>query len=74
MRLLRQACTQNEASTVTAPRRVEFGSTYTGAEMRPFDGRQGAMRAFTLPSLQNGQSVERVRPQLFGTSKPERRQ
>jgi hypothetical protein len=39
------------------------GSVYDGAELRPFTGRQGAMRAFELPSLVNGRVVPRAKPQ-----------
>lgn len=31
--------------------------TYTGAELRPYDGRPGAMDAYNLPSLQGGRRV-----------------
>lgn len=33
--------------------------TYDGAELRPFDGRPGAMDAYHLPSLRNGRRVRR---------------
>jgi hypothetical protein len=31
--------------------------TYTGAELRPYTGRPGAMDAYSLPSLQSGRRV-----------------
>ncbi len=37
------------------------GATYDGAELRPFDGRPGAMDAYGLPSLIAGQRVWRTR-------------
>jgi len=39
--------------------------TYNGAELRPFDGRPGAMDAFDLPSVVGGVPVERTRPALI---------
>jgi hypothetical protein len=41
-------------------------SGYDGRELQPFTGRPGAMRAFELPSIQNGERVERARPCLIG--------
>lgn len=36
---------------VVPPRRIDMrDGTYTGAELRPFTGRPGAMDAYTLPS------------------------
>jgi len=35
---------------------------YQGAELRPFEGRQGAMDAFKLPSLRGS---HRVQPQMY---------
>jgi hypothetical protein len=45
---------------------------YDGAELRPYTGRPGAMRAFELPSLVNGVRIERTRPALINAI-PERR-
>lgn len=42
---------------------------YNGAELRPFEGRPGAMDAFALPSLQAGKRVERKKPGLIMSSK-----
>ena len=42
---------------------------YTGEELRPFEGRPGAMDAFALPSLQAGKRVERKKPGLIMSSK-----
>lgn len=39
---------------------------YAGAELRPFDGRPGAMVAFSLPSLVDGQRVPRRAPVIIG--------
>lgn len=44
---------------------------YDGAELRPFDGRPGAMDAYSLPSLRDGQRYpyNGIRPQLVGSLK-----
>lgn len=39
---------------------------YLAPELRPYQGRPGAMDAFTLPSLVDGTAVERRRPMLIG--------
>jgi hypothetical protein len=49
------------------------GDSYAGAELRPFSGRPGAMRAFELPSLVDGQRVERRAPILIGRKPDVRR-
>lgn len=36
------------------------GKFYDGAELRPFEGRPGAMQAYSLPSRVQGKLVERV--------------
>ena len=41
------------------------GGTYSGAELKAFDGRPGAMDAFDKPSLVAGTQVERTRPALI---------
>jgi hypothetical protein len=51
------------ATTKATPVRHVSKEIYSGAELRPFTGRQGAMRAFDLPSLVNGRVVPRVKPQ-----------
>lgn len=43
---------------------------YDGRELRPYEGRPGAMDAFALPSLQGGELVPRRAPRLIG-GKPE---
>lgn len=40
---------------------------YEGRELMPYTGRPGAMRAFELHSLENGQRVPRRRPTLMST-------
>lgn len=45
-----------------------FG-TYDGAELKPFDGRPGAMDAFSLPSLVSGERVPRTAPRLLCVGK-----
>ncbi len=41
---------------------------YTGAELRPFTGRPGAMDAYSLPSLKDGKQIpaSRIKPMLVG--------
>lgn len=46
---------------------------YDGAELRPFTGRPGAMTAFALPSLIDGERVPRRAPMLIGGNAKERR-
>jgi hypothetical protein len=41
------------------------GGTYSGAELRAFDARPGAMDAFDKPSVVAGTQVERTRPALI---------
>jgi hypothetical protein len=41
---------------------LDKGNHYIGAELRPFAGRPGAMDAFNLPSLVNGERVPARRP------------
>ncbi len=41
--------------------RTEKVQLYSGEELKPFDGRPGAMDAFKLPSLINEQRVYRWR-------------
>lgn len=57
----------DQASNDMNPMHKHAG-TYDGAELRPYTGRPGAMDAFTLPSLANGQRVAARRPsaQLVG--------
>lgn len=45
---------------------------YRAPELQPYTGRPGAMRAFELPSLVNGQSVPRVAPRLIA-AQPDRK-
>lgn len=51
---------RSEAATNAAYHR-DWGR-YDGAELRPYTGRPGAMDAFRLPSLVQGQSVPARRP------------
>ncbi|MBB3642580.1 hypothetical protein [Variovorax atrisoli] len=46
----RQANIASTGAAVAQPRVTRFTGTYTGAELRPYDGRPGAMDAFALPS------------------------
>ena len=52
------------ASTREMPR-----TPYTGAELRPYEGRPGALDAFTLPSLVNGRRTPRAVPALIQAAK-----
>lgn len=45
------------------PRRTDC---YDGRELQPFTGRPGAMDAFALPSIHNGQIVPRCAPIIMG--------
>lgn len=55
------------SGTAPTPPRTRMGSgTYSGAELQPYTGRPGAMDAYALPSLSNGQRVERRAPMLIG--------
>lgn len=45
-----------------------FG-TYDGAELQPYSGRPGAMDAFELPSVVNGERVPRTAPRLLCVGK-----
>lgn len=56
---------------VAAPRDSIGDGTYTGEP--PFIGRPGAMRAFELPSIENGARVPRTRPVLMGAAKEVRK-
>ncbi len=50
-----------KAPTVSQPRAWDFHAApnYVPKELRPFDGRPGAMDAYGLPSLVNGQRIAR---------------
>lgn len=50
------------------PPPMQTGERYDGAELKPFQGRPGAMQAFTLPSLQNGESVPRKPPCIISAA------
>lgn len=41
---------------------------YDGADLKPYTGRPGAMDAFALPSIHNGQRVERRAPIIMGST------
>lgn len=57
--------------TVAKPVKFVPKDTYDGAELRPYVGRPGAMDAYKLPSLKNGQHIpyNGIRPQLVGALK-----
>lgn len=46
---------------------------YQGRELRAFSARPGAMDAFALPSMRNGQREPHRAPVLMGVANPERR-
>lgn len=41
---------------------------YVPNELKPFDGRPGAMDAFKLPSLMNGVATPRVAPKIMSAT------
>ena len=43
-------------------RRIPMQGFYSGAELKPYSGRPGAMDAFALPSLSAGKRIDRVQP------------
>jgi hypothetical protein len=45
---------------------------YDGGDLKPYAGRANALHAFTLPSLQNGEVVERRAPIIMGSTPPAR--
>jgi hypothetical protein len=55
-------------ATHTVTVRARPAGTYEGHELHPFAGRPGALEAFTVPSLQNGERVERRRPVILGST------
>lgn len=57
-------CARTKHIIPQAPRRRT--EIYAGAELKPYTGRPGAMQAFSLPSVDNGQRIERKRPMLIG--------
>jgi hypothetical protein len=60
----------SDPAIATLPRvqpTVRAGS-YDGRELRPYEGRPGAMDAFTLPSLQNGKRVPRKAPVIVAAT------
>lgn len=54
-----------------APNRYVPRGSYDGAELRPYEGRPGAMTAYHLPSLRDGVRVpyNGIRPMLVGALK-----
>lgn len=60
-------------SNPPASQRCAPTGTYCGTELRPYTARDGALRAFDLPSVENGKTVPRERPILLGTTKPDAR-
>lgn len=61
LRLMNLVPTGSEGKTAraTKPEKGPLAATerYDGAELRPFEGRSGAMDAFSLPSLRFGERV-----------------
>lgn len=53
---------ESAPAALANPRTVTGRGPYEGKELRPFDGRPGAMDAFLLPSVVNGQRTEPRRP------------
>jgi hypothetical protein len=51
------------------PKQNPIGGIYAGAELKPYAGRPGSMRAFDLPSLSNGRREPRKAPVSFGGTK-----
>lgn len=49
------------------PRYTPPRGSYDGKELQPYTGRPGAMRAFELPSLVNGQRIQRRGPAPIGS-------
>jgi hypothetical protein len=46
---------------------------YDGRDLQPYAGRPGALHAFTLPSLHNGERTERRTPMLLGSTRVARK-
>lgn len=57
-----QAGHPHTATSRSAPPKAN----YTGADLRPYTGRPGAMDAYHLPSLHNGQRHARRAPMIMG--------
>lgn len=59
----------------TKPNRIQpvrpgtTSGNYMGAELQPYSGRPGAMDAFELPSVVNGERVPRIAPRLLCVGK-----
>ena len=41
---------------------------YEAKELKPYDGRPGAMDAFKLPSVMNGVAIPRVAPRIMSAT------
>lgn len=70
-----------DAPTSAPHRTGTMTDDYLGPELRPYEGRPGAMDAYNLPSMHNGCEVPRKRPSLMcvgvvsgpvGTGQPRR--
>lgn len=48
----------DQSASLANIRHAVHNTTYGGAELRPFDGRPGAMDAYKLPSVVNGKEIE----------------
>lgn len=52
---------KDDCTSVARPREYHSGDIYDGADLKPFDGRPGAMAAYGLPSLVYGRRVWRAK-------------
>lgn len=72
--LPRSAATAHAAAHATTgtgpdhPRNMRNTTHYSGAELRPYTGRPGALDAYRLPSLIDGQRVDRRPPAIMSAS------
>jgi hypothetical protein len=67
-----QAYRSKAKPTIAQPRQIpatRIQQHYMGAELAPYTGRPGAMRAYALPSLVAGQLVARKLPICAPTAK-----
>lgn len=55
-----------EDGPLPEPRQPIMVGNYDGADLKPYEGRVGAMTAYTLPSLQGGREVPRKAPISMG--------
>ncbi len=62
------AATATQGDGPDHPRNMRNTAHYTGAELRPYTGRPGALDAYKLPSLIDGQRVDRRPPTIMSAS------